>query len=338
LSAAGATGPDPLVEVEGLVRHFRLGRSKDRIVRAVEDVSFAIPPGETFGLVGESGSGKSTVARLILRLDSPNAGRVLFDGADIHALDRRDLQQARRQMQIVLQDPYSALNRRKTVDKLIGLPLSVHRVGSRAERRARVRELLGLVGLRQEHLGRFPHQLSGGQCQRVGIARAIALEPRLVVLDEAVSAVDVSIQAQVLNLLRELQGRLGLTYLFISHDLAVVRYMASTIGVMYLGRIVELGPREILFREPRHPYTHALMGAVPVPDPVVERARRRVIVAADDGEGATGCPFQPRCPLGRERERCGVERPELTEIAPRHRVACHFPESGDSLLRDAAAP
>jgi ABC-type oligopeptide transport system ATPase subunit len=279
LSAAGS-GTDagteqPLVAVEGLVRHFRL-RGGDEIVRAVDDVSFAIQRGETFGLVGESGSGKSTVARLLLRLDKPTAGTVRFRDRDLVTLSRSELRRLRPHMQIVFQDPFAALNRRKTVEHAIGLPLAVHTKLSRRDRAARVRELLGLVGLRPEHADRYPHEMSGGQSQRVSIARALALDPSFVILDEAVSAVDVSVQAQILNLLRELQQRLGLTYLFISHDLAIVRYMSDRVGVMHHGRLVETGTRAELFGNPQHAYTRSLMDAVPVPDPRRERARARV--------------------------------------------------------------
>jgi peptide/nickel transport system ATP-binding protein len=255
----------PLVAVENVHRHFRIGKSHARqLVRAVDGVSLEIGRGETFGLVGESGSGKSTLARLLLALDRPTSGRVLFEGHDLAALSRGELRRLRRRMQIVFQDPFSSLNRRKTVAQTVALPLRVHRPELKAAARAeRVRELLGLVGLRASHAGAYPRQLSGGQCQRVSIARALALEPELVVLDEPVSAVDVSIQAQILNLLRELQGRLGLTYLFVGHDLAVVRYMSDRLGVMYRGRIVESGTRERLFENPLHPYTHALLASIP---------------------------------------------------------------------------
>ena len=256
---------EPLVVVEHLSRHFRLGgRRSGRVVKAVDDVSLVLDRGETVGLVGESGSGKSTLARLLLRLDEPTAGTVRFESRDLYGVSPRELRRLRREMQIVFQDPYASLNKRKTVEQIVSFPLVVHdRSLSRTERRARVRELLELVGLRAEHASAYPRRLSGGQCQRVSIARALALHPKLVVLDEAVSAVDVSIQAQILNLLRELQDRLELTYLFVTHDLAVVRYMADTIAVMYLGRIVEQGPRESLFASPQHPYTHALLASVP---------------------------------------------------------------------------
>ena len=263
---ATAHAAEPLVAAEHLVRYFH-DPSGTGVVRAVDDVSFDIRRGETFGLVGESGSGKSTVSRLLLGLDRPTSGRVTFAGTEISGLSPRRLRPLRRQMQMVFQDPHSSLNRRKTVAQIIGLPLSVHSGLSRSDRQRRVRELLDLVGLRPEFAERYPHEMSGGQCQRVGIARAIALEPQLVILDEAVSAVDVSIQAQILNLLKDLQRRLGLTYVFVSHDLALVRYMSDRIGVLYHGKLVELADRQELFANPRHEYTRSLLAAVPVADP-----------------------------------------------------------------------
>ena len=263
---ATAHAAEPLVAAEHLVRYFH-DPSGTGVVRAVDDVSFDIRRGETFGLVGESGSGKSTVSRLLLGLDRPTSGRVTFAGTEISGLSPRRLRPLRRQMQMVFQDPHSSLNRRKTVAQIVGLPLSVHLGLSRADRQRRVRELLDLVGLRPEFAERYPHEMSGGQCQRVGIARAIALEPQLVILDEADSAVDVSIQAQILNLLKDLQRRLGLTYVFVSHDLALVRYMSDRIGVLYHGKLVELADRQELFANPRHEYTRSLLAAVPVADP-----------------------------------------------------------------------
>lgn len=255
----------PLVEVERVSRHYKLGRHG--IHKAVDEVSLTIARGETFGLVGESGSGKSTLSRLVLGLDTPTSGRVRVAGHDLATLRGRALREQRRNMQIVLQDPVASLNRRKTIDQIIGLPLAVHERARGRARAERVRELLGLVGLPAAFASRYPHELSGGQCQRVGIARAISLAPELIVLDEAVSAVDVSIQAQILNLLRDLQGRLGLTYLFVSHNLAVVRYMSDTVAVMQRGVIVETGSREQLFARPRHAYTRELLAAVPEPIP-----------------------------------------------------------------------
>ncbi len=255
----------PLIVAEHLVRCFRTPGGGT--VRAVDDVSFCVQRGETFGLVGESGSGKSTVSRLLLALDRPTSGRVTLAGTEVTGLPERRLRALRGEMQMVFQDPYAALNRRKTVEQIVGLPLQVHLKVGKRERAERVRDLLELVGLRPELAGRYPHEMSGGQCQRVGIARAIALKPKFVVLDEAVSAVDVSIQAQILNLLKDLQRRLGLTYVFVSHDLSLVRYMSDRIAVMKEGKVVELASRDALFTSPGHPYTVSLLEAVPVPDP-----------------------------------------------------------------------
>jgi oligopeptide/dipeptide ABC transporter ATP-binding protein len=328
---------EPLVVVEHLSRHFRLGgRRSGRVVRAVDDVSLILNRGETVGLVGESGSGKSTLARLLLRLDEPTAGTVRFESRDVYGVSPRELRRLRREMQIVFQDPYASLNRRKTVEQIVSFPLVVHdRSLSRQERRARVRELLELVGLRSEHASAYPRGLSGGQCQRVSIARALALHPKLVVLDEAVSAVDVSIQAQILNLLRELQDRLDLTYLFVTHDLAVVRYMADTIAVMYLGRIVEQGPRDSLFANPQHPYTHALLASIPPAPGEVQREQIILREAPASDTLPSGCRFHPRCPLG-ARELCRTVDPPLQATAAGHTVACHFPQSAASLLAEAA--
>jgi oligopeptide/dipeptide ABC transporter ATP-binding protein len=341
VSAAAELLPesDDLIVVDGLSRHFPLG--KGHVLRAVDDVSFTIRRGETFGLVGESGSGKSTLARLLLRLDQPTSGRVLFDGLDVASLSSRELRRLRWRMQIVFQDPFASLNRRRTVEQTIETPLRVHQPELKSsERAARVAELLDLVGLRQTHASAYPRQLSGGQCQRVSIARALAIRPEFVVLDEAVSAVDVSIQAQILNLLRDLQEQLGLTYLFVSHDLSVVRYMSNTIGVMYHGRIVEQASREQLFTRPQHPCTHALLASIPSPDPAADRRRveEHVIIreAVVSGQDVSGCRFHPRCPLG-TRELCRTAEPGLDPVAPEHRVACHYPQSAESLRREALA-
>ncbi len=338
LPAPAARPADDLVVVEHLARHFGLGHGT--VLRAVDDVSLTIRRGETYGLVGESGSGKSTLARLLLRLDRPTSGRVLFDGIDVGELSARDLRRLRWRMQIVFQDPFASLNRRRTVKETIETPLRVHQPDmQKAERAARVSELIDVVGLRQTHANAYPRQLSGGQCQRVSIARALAINPDFVVLDEAVSAVDVSIQAQILNLLRDLQQQFGLTYLFVSHDLSVVRYMSETIGVMYHGALVEEGSREVLFTSPKHPCTHALLASIPSAELFGERDRvathaiiREEAVEAQDVEG---CRFHPRCPLG-TREICTTEEPPFAPVAPGHRVACHFPQSAESLQREAA--
>jgi peptide/nickel transport system ATP-binding protein len=326
---------DPLVAVEDLHRHFRVGGSQGQLVHAVDGVSLEISRGETFGLVGESGSGKSTLARLLLHLDRPTSGRVLFDGRDIAQLSPGELRRLRRRMQIVFQDPFASLNRRKTAAQTISLPLRVHRPELRAAARAgRVRELLDLVGLRVSHADAYPRELSGGQCQRVSIARALALEPEFVVLDEAVSAVDVSIQAQILNLLRELQGRLGLTYLFVSHDLAVVRYMSDELAVMYRGRFVESGPRDRLFDNPLHPYTHALLASIP--SGVTNDQRAHAVIQEDVASDLEigGCRYHLRCPLG-TRAVCREVDPPLDVVAPDHRAACHYPQTRESLQREA---
>jgi oligopeptide/dipeptide ABC transporter ATP-binding protein len=336
IDAAKPVLQTPLVAADDLTRHFHPGRRRSgRVVHAVDGVSLTIERGETLGLVGESGSGKSTLARLLLHLEKPTAGQVVFDGQDVFASSAGELRQLRRKMQIVFQDPFASLNRRQTVEQIISFPLIVHdRSLSRQDRRRRVSDLLELVGLRQEHAAAYPRQLSGGQCQRVSIARALALNPSFVVLDEAVSAVDVSIQAQILNLLRDLQERLGLTYLFVTHDLAVVRYMATTIAVMYRGRIVELAPTSVLFDAPRHPYTHALLSAVP-PPPGAPAPPPVVLNEAETTDALpSGCRFHPRCPLG-ARSICQTVDPPVQELAHGHHVACHFPQSAESLLSEA---
>ena len=280
-----------LLEVRHLSKEFSRKQGlfgKATVVRAVDDVSFSIEKGETFGLVGESGSGKTTTGRCILRLIEPTAGEVLFDGRDVLALSRGDLRRARRDMQIVFQDPYSSLNPRMRVADIVEEPLIIHKLGSKAERRARVKELLGLVGLNPDHLARYPHEFSGGQRQRVGLARALALNPSLIIADEPVSALDVSVQAQVVNLLMELQDRLKLTYLFIAHDLRLVEHICSRVAVMYLGRIVEMGDTAKLFAAPQHPYTRALLSAIPLPDP--DAPRKRIVL--DPGSFDLAAPLR----------------------------------------------
>lgn len=292
-------------------------------VRAVDGVSFDINRGETLGLVGESGCGKSTTARATLRVIEPTDGSIFFQGDDLLTLPPAKLKERRRDMQMVFQDPYASLDSRRTVANIIGEPLAIHSVGTRKNRLERVLELMDLVGLRKEHLFRFPHQFSGGQRQRIGIARALALNPSLVVCDEPVSALDVSIQAQILNLLEDLQEKLGMAYLFIAHDLAVVQHMANRVAVMYLGKIVELARRDDLFQNPLHPYTVGLMGAVPVPDPVLKR-EKKIILGDIPSPSAPppGCAFNTRCPEAQKL--CREAEPELKEVEPGHFCRCHF--------------
>jgi len=320
-----------LVSVQGLKVHFpiRDGLFLNRRVgdvKAVDGVDLEIREGMTLGLVGESGCGKSTLGRALLRLSPVTEGRVLFDGTDVGELRGERLRRIRQDMQMVFQDPLASLNPRQSVETILTEPLRAH--GIAYDRRTRVRDLLDQVGLPASAAQKYPHEFSGGQRQRIGIARAIALEPRFVIADEPVSALDVSIQAQVLNLLEELQEKLGLTYLVIAHDLAVVRHVSDEVAVMYLGGVVEQAPSDGLYAEPRHPYTRALMSAVPVPDPRVEATRERILLQGDLPSPAnppTGCRFHTRCPF-RQETRCDTERPVLRELAPGHRVACHFAE------------
>ena len=316
----------PLIEVRDLVKHYKatgfLAR-KSPPVRAVDGVSFTVGKGETLGLVGESGCGKSTVGRTILRLQDATAGSVSFDGSDFFALDATALRQARRRLQIIFQDPYSSLNPRMTVGDAIAEGIEIHRLAPRAEIPGRVAQLLEEVGLDAGYATRYPHEFSGGQRQRIGIARALAVEPAFIVCDEPVSALDVSVQAQVLNLLADLQARRGISYLFIAHDLAVVRQIAHRVAVMYLGRIVETGPTEDILARPAHPYTKALLSAVPVPDPATQRLR--IVLPGDPPSPSNpppGCAFHPRCPHPAKDARCTTERPILHQIGAAE-VACH---------------
>jgi len=325
-----------LVEVEHLKVHFPIltgvFQTESGRVRAVDDITFEIRKGETFGLVGESGCGKSTTGRAVIRLREPTDGTVRFDGVGLDRLSRKELRKMRRRMQIIFQDPYSSLNPRMTVGSIISEPLETHNLGSKKNRIERVRELLALVGLNPLYTNRYPHEFSGGQRQRIGVARALAVEPEFIVCDEPISALDVSIQAQVLNLLIELREKFGLTYLFIAHDLSVVRHISDRVAVMYLGKIVELGPPSAIYETPGHPYTRALLSAVPIPDPKAERRRKRVILTGDVPSPANppaGCRFHTRCwlyeRLGRP-EQCRTDDPELRVVATEHRAACHFAE------------
>ncbi len=334
---------DSAVSVRNLVKTFEVGggffSSRPRgVVSAVSGVSFDIPRGTTLGLVGESGCGKSTTARCVLRLIEPTSGNVLLrremegggksEVIDITTADRNTLRHLRREMQIVFQDPYASLNPRMRIGEAIGEQLAVHTDMNRSQQRQRVGELLEMVGLNPRYARRFPHEFSGGQRQRVGVARALSLHPSFVVCDEPVSALDVSIQAQVLNLLRELQDDLGLTYLFIAHDLAVVRHISERIAVMYLGKVVEMADSERIFAQPLHHYTNALLSAAPLPDPVQERKRTRILLEGEVPSPINpppGCRFHPRCPVGRTREICRSAEPLLEEKQPGHLTACHFP-------------
>ena len=336
--APSAANPsEPLVQVRDLVKHFPITRGivmqrKIGAVRAVDGVSFDVGRGETLGIVGETGCGKSTTAKLIMRLLDATAGEVRFDGQDITRLRGARLKAVRREMQIVFQDPYSSLNPRKTVGSIIGEPFAIHGLepGKGARKRA-VQALMETVGLNPEHYNRYPHEFSGGQRQRIGVARALALRPKLLIADEPVSALDVSIQAQVLNLLRDLQRRFGLTLVFIAHDLSVVRHMCDRVAVMYLGKVVEIGPAEAVYDHPRHPYTGALLSAVPVADPAASRGPRALLRGdvPSPANPPTACRFHTRCP--KARERCTLEEPTLQDKGSGTRAACHFPLTREEL-------
>jgi oligopeptide transport system ATP-binding protein len=320
---------ETLLRVDNLVKHFPIYQGVIRrqvgAVHAVDGVSFDVYKGETLGLVGESGCGKSTTGRTILRLYKPTDGHVYYDGTDLASLSERDMRKMRRKLQIIFQDPYASLNPRMTVADIVGEPLIVHKVASGKEVQERVQELLALVGLNPAFADRYPHEFSGGQRQRIGVARALALQPDLIICDEPVSALDVSIQAQVINLLEDLQEQFGLTYLFIAHDLSVVRHISNRVAVMYLGVIMELAERNELYDHPLHPYSQALLSAVPIPDPIAEERRQRVILEGDVPSPVnppSGCRFRTRCPIAEAI--CTEKKPEWREVKPGHFVACHL--------------
>lgn len=326
-----ASDKTPLLKVEHLCKEFpagstfKDGKFQKRVVSAVNDISFEINAGETFGLVGESGCGKSTTGRAIMHLDPPTSGKVYFEGKDVSKMNKKELKAMRRDMQFIFQDPYASLNPRMTIGEIVSEPMVIHGIGTPEERIERVRELLQVVGLNPEHINRYPHEFSGGQRQRVGIARSFVLRPKLIICDEPVSALDVSIQAQVLNLLKDLQDQYGTAYLFIAHDLSVVQHISDRVAVMYLGKMVELSDWKRLYAQPHHPYTQSLLSAVPIPDPDIQKNRKRIILAGDPPspiDPPTGCRFHTRCPIAQDL--CGKEAPEFKEVCDGHYCACHF--------------
>ncbi|HEX4658798.1 MAG TPA: oligopeptide/dipeptide ABC transporter ATP-binding protein [Streptosporangiaceae bacterium] len=342
-TVTGAEDDDVLLRVENLVKYFpvnsgQLIRRNRDFVHAVDDVSFEVRRGQTLGLVGETGSGKSTIARCIARLYDITSGKIIFDGHDISTISARRMRPFRRDIQMIFQDPYGSLNPRRRVGSIIGDPFAIHHIAKGAERKRRVQHLMEQVGLNPEHYNRFPAEFSGGQRQRIGVARALAFAPKLIVCDEPVSALDVSIQAQIINLLADLQSELGLTYIFIAHDLSVVRHVSNSVAVMYLGKLAEVSPVEELWAHPRHPYTDALLSAVPIPDPEYAGRRERIILVGDVPSPISppsGCRFHPRCP--KARQACVDDEPVLAPRLgdePEHRAACHFPvEDGEDISK-----
>jgi peptide/nickel transport system ATP-binding protein len=331
-AAERQTSGDELLVVDNLKKHFPITRGiifqkEVASVKAVDGVTFNVKKGETLGVVGESGCGKSTMARCVMRLLEPTDGKIIFDGRDITTLTRAEMRPIRRELMMIFQDPYASLNPRKRVGFIIAEALEVHRLGTAAENKRRVQELLEVVGLSPEHYNRFPHEFSGGQRQRIGVARALAVNPKLIVCDEPVSALDVSVQAQILNLLKDLQSEFGLTYIFIAHDLNVVRHISDRVMVMYLGHEVEVAPRDSLYREPKHPYTGALLSAVPIPNPELGRNRAQIVLEGDVPSPLnppSACWFHPRCPRFHAGH-CDVVTPPLYDFGPNHTAACHYP-------------
>ena len=341
MSAAPQPTAD-LVEVRDLYKYFPInaGVFSRHVgdVKAVDGIDFTIKAGETLGLVGESGSGKTTAGRVVLRLLPATKGQVIFDGRDVLELGREEVRKLRKSMQIIFQDPYASLNPRMTVGDIVGEPLRIHDLAKGKDAEIRVQELLRLVGLQPYHANRYPHEFSGGQRQRIGIARALAVSPKFIVADEPVSALDVSIQAQVINLLQDLQAQFGLTFLFIAHDLSVVRHISTRVAVMYVGKIVEIADRDDLYDNPLHPYTQALLSAIPIPDPAVESRRKRILISGDIPSPVnppSGCRFHTRCPIAYDR--CKVEVPPLRAYAPNHVAACHWVEEHGGNAPDLAA-
>jgi peptide/nickel transport system ATP-binding protein len=333
----------PLIKVVGIKKHFPITRGiifqkKVGAVHAVDGVDLEVHQGETVGLVGETGCGKSTLARVLMKLYDPTEGQLFFDGQEYTGFSRKKMQPLRREMQMMFQDPYSSLNARKTVGAIISDPFRIHKTVPKGKIKSEVQQLMELVGLNPEHYNRYPHEFSGGQRQRIGVARALALKPRLIVCDEPVSALDVSIQAQILNLLEDLQEEFGLTYLFIAHDLSVVKHVSDRVSVMYLGRIVESAPGDTLYRNPKHPYTGALLSAVPIPDPDLAAKKKRIILQGDVPspiDPPSGCRFHPRCPRV-QLPKCAEDDPELLPHHPGQVAACHFPLEDEAIIEVSA--